>query len=106
MPGRARSCWSGEIPTSTEERSASLWRRACVSLQTADIMAADPYITSYKKTYSDFGLAQSKLWMPDTLCITIAGANTAKTAILKIPACFPDSVVGLFQIARKPICIS
>jgi type I restriction enzyme S subunit len=63
-------------------------------IQTAEIMAADPYIVSYKQTYSDFGLQQSKMWPENTLCITIAGANTAKTAILKIPACFPDSVVG------------
>lgn len=63
-------------------------------IQTAEIMAADPYIRTYKQTYTDFGLAQSKIWSPDTLCITIAGANTAKTAILKLEACFPDSVVG------------
>lgn len=63
-------------------------------IQTADVMAAEPYITSFSQTYSEFGLKQSKLWPPDTLCMTIAGANTAKTAILKIEACFPDSVVG------------
>jgi len=57
-------------------------------------MAADPYITRHSQTYSEFGLQQSKLWKPNTLCITIAGANTAKTAILKFEACFPDSVVG------------
>jgi type I restriction enzyme S subunit len=39
-------------------------------------------------------LKQSKLWNEDTLCITIA-ANIAETAILKIKACFPDSVIGL-----------
>lgn len=63
-------------------------------IQTADIMAADPYITSHSQSLSEFGLAQSKLWPADTLCITIAGANTAQTAILKFPACFPDSVIG------------
>src|SRR4051794_1355722 len=63
-------------------------------IQTADIMAADPYITSFSQTYSDLGLQQSKRWPTDTLCMTIAGANTAKTAILKFEACFPDSVVG------------
>jgi type I restriction enzyme S subunit len=57
-------------------------------------MAADPYITVFRQTLSDFGFSQSKLWPADTLCITIAGANTAKTAILKFDACFPDSVVG------------
>ena len=33
------------------------------------------------------------MWDKGTLCITIA-ANIAKTGILKIDACFPDSVVG------------
>ena len=70
-------------------------------IQTADIMAADPYITSYSQTYSEFGLQQSKLWPPNTLCITIAGANTAKTAILKFEACFPDSVVGFIPDKSK-----
>ena len=64
-------------------------------------MAADPYITTYSQTYSQFGLQQSKMWPPDTLCMTIAGANTAKTAILKIWACFPDSVVGFIPDKTK-----
>jgi type I restriction enzyme, S subunit len=63
-------------------------------IQTAEIMAADPYITTYSQTYSEFGLQQSKMWPPNTLCLTIAGANTAKNAILRFEACFPDSVVG------------
>lgn len=62
-------------------------------LQTADIKKANLYITSYSETYSEFGLAQSKLWNKDTLCITIA-ANIAESAILKLKACFPDSVIG------------
>ena len=33
------------------------------------------------------------MWNKGTLCITIA-ANIAKTAILEMDACFPDSVVG------------
>jgi type I restriction enzyme S subunit len=70
-------------------------------IQTADIMAADPYITTYSQTYSEFGLQQSKMWPPDTLCMTIAGANTARTAILKIEACFPDSVVGFIPDKTK-----
>jgi len=70
-------------------------------IQTADIMAADPYITTYSQTYSEFGLQQSKTWPPNTLCMTIAGANTAKTAILKFEACFPDSVVGFIPDGRK-----
>ncbi len=70
-------------------------------IQTADIMTADPYITEYLHTYSDFGILQSKQWPANTLCITIAGANTAKTAILKFPAYFPDSIVGFIPDPHK-----
>lgn len=62
-------------------------------IQTGDVAAADLYILGYTSTYSDIGLAQSKMWDKGTLCITIA-ANIAKTAILDFDACFPDSVVG------------
>lgn len=61
--------------------------------QTGDIKAANFYLTDYSQTYSEQGLAQSKLWKPGTLCITIA-ANIAESAILGIEGCFPDSVVG------------
>ena len=63
-------------------------------IQTGDVSNADLYIEKFTQTYSDIGLAQSKLWQKDTLCITIA-ANIAKTAILKFDACFPDSIVGM-----------
>ncbi|MBX3479661.1 MAG: restriction endonuclease subunit S [Caulobacter sp.] len=62
-------------------------------VQTGEVRAADRYLTSYAKTYSPFGLEQSRLWPAGTVCITIA-ANIAETAILGIDACFPDSVVG------------
>ena len=62
-------------------------------IQTSDIKNATFYITDYTDTYNEKGLSQSKLWEPDTLCITIA-ANIADTAILGIKACFPDSVMG------------
>lgn len=62
-------------------------------IQTGDIKDADLYLSHYTQTYNEKGLQQSKLWHPNTLCITIA-ANIAETAILKIDACFPDSVVG------------
>lgn len=65
-------------------------------IQTGDIKKANKYIAEYHQTYSEFGLSQSKLWDEDTLCITIA-ANIAETAILKIKACFPDSVVGFIK---------
>ena len=48
-------------------------------IQTADVKAANFYITEYDTTYNEKGLAQSKLWHPGTLCITIA-ANIAEFA--------------------------
>lgn len=80
---------------------ASLYGGSYPFIQTADVMAADPYITSYSQTYSELGFQQSKMWPPGTLCMTIAGANTAKTAILKIEACFPDSIVGFIPDKSK-----
>lgn len=62
-------------------------------IQTADVKNAELYITEYSQTYSEFGLRQSKLWPKGTLRITIA-ANIADTALLGIPACFPDSIMG------------
>ena len=62
-------------------------------VQTGDVKRANLYLSEYEKTYSETGLAQSKLWPAGTLCITIA-ANIADTAILGIDACFPDSVIG------------
>lgn len=69
-------------------------------IQTGEIKAADLYISEYTQTYNEKGLAQSKLWEPETLCITIA-ANIAETAILKIRACFPDSIVGFIADPQK-----
>jgi type I restriction enzyme S subunit len=63
-------------------------------VQTGDIRNADHTITEYSQTYSEAGLAQSKLWPKGTICITIA-ANIAETAILGFDACFPDSVIGV-----------
>ena len=62
-------------------------------IQTGEVANADTYITSYEQTYSEEGLKQSRMWNKGTLCITIA-ANIAKTAILGIDACFPDSIIG------------
>lgn len=62
-------------------------------IQTGDVKHAGLYISSFTQTYTEAGLAQSKLWPVGTLCITIA-ANIADTAILGIEACFPDSVIG------------
>jgi type I restriction enzyme S subunit len=63
-------------------------------IQTGDVRGADHLITEYSQTYSEAGLAQSKLWPAGTLCITIA-ANIAETGILGFDACFPDSVIGV-----------
>lgn len=68
--------------------------------QTGDIKAANFYLTDYSQTYSEKGLAQSKLWNAGTLCITIA-ANIAESAILGVEGCFPDSVVGFVPNADK-----
>lgn len=62
-------------------------------IQTGEVKAANFYINSFTQTYNEKGLSQSKLWSPNTLCITIA-ANIAETAILDIEACFPDSIIG------------
>jgi type I restriction enzyme S subunit len=73
-------------------------------IQTGDIRKAQLYLTEFSQTYSEEGLKQSKLWNENTLCITIA-ANIAETAILKIKACFPDSVIGLIPKDNKTIVL-
>jgi type I restriction enzyme S subunit len=73
-------------------------------IQTGDIRNANGgYIKRYSQTYSEIGLAQSKLWPKGTLCITIA-ANIGETAILDFDACFPDSVVGL--LSKKDVLLN
>lgn len=63
-------------------------------LQTGKVRASNGRIKTFDSHYSEFGLAQSKLWPAGTICITIA-ANIAESGILSFDACFPDSVVGL-----------
>ena len=63
-------------------------------IQTGDVRNSDHLIKEYSQTYSEAGLAQSKLWPRGTICITIA-ANIAETGILDFDACFPDSVIGM-----------
>ncbi len=70
-------------------------------IQTGDIQKANFYITEYSQTYSEDGLAQSKLWNQGTMVISIVGANTAETAILGFDACFPDSVIGFIPDKQK-----
>lgn len=69
-------------------------------IQTGDIKASNGRITSFSQTYSEAGLAQSRLWPAGTMCITIA-ANIAETGILSFPACFPDSVVGFIPYSDR-----
>ena len=69
-------------------------------VQTGDIKRAGLWIRNYEQSYSEQGLAQSKLWPTGTLCITIA-ANIAETSILDIEACFPDSVIGFIADRDK-----
>jgi type I restriction enzyme S subunit len=71
-------------------------------IQTGDIARSGGRITGHQQSYSEAGLAQSRLWPPGTVAITIA-ANIADSAILTYPACFPDSVVGL--IADPERCV-
>ncbi len=64
-------------------------------IQTGEIRAVNGgIIKKFTNTYSEKGLAQSKLWPKGTLCLTIA-ANIGETAFLGFDACFPDSVVGI-----------
>jgi len=69
-------------------------------IQTGDIKHANLYVTDYSQTYTEAGLAQSRIWKAGALCITIA-ANIADTAILGIDACFPDSVIGFIPDDEK-----
>ncbi|EPM0510176.1 TPA: restriction endonuclease subunit S [Pseudomonas putida] len=68
--------------------------------QTGDVKGAELYLRNYSSTYNEKGLAQSKLWRPGTLCVTIA-ANIADTSILSVSGCFPDSVVGFVADPKK-----
>jgi type I restriction enzyme, S subunit len=63
-------------------------------IQTGDVRNSDSTVSEFSQTYSEAGLAQSKLWPAGTVCITIA-ANIAETAVLGFDACFPDSIIGM-----------
>ncbi len=69
-------------------------------VQTGDVRNSNHNITTYSQTYNETGLAQSKLWIKGTICITIA-ANIAETGILGFDACFPDSVIGIVVDERQ-----
>ncbi|MBW2558312.1 MAG: restriction endonuclease subunit S [Deltaproteobacteria bacterium] len=80
--------------------AAHLYNGPYPFVQTGDVKHAGLYLTKYSQTYSEEGLAQSRLWEIGTLCITIA-ANIADTAVLAIDACFPDSVIGFIPEKDK-----
>ena len=65
-------------------------------IQTGDIVNASENHggIKYTQTLNEEGLNVSKLFKSDVLLITIA-ANIGDTAILKYPACFPDSIVAI-----------
>lgn len=56
-------------------------------------------IYDYEQTLNDQGKAVSREFAPGTILVTIA-ANIGETAILGIPMCVPDSIVGV--CVRKP----
>lgn len=64
-------------------------------IQTGDISGADHCLNEFTQTYSEMGLAQSRIWPAGTVCIAIVGATVGETAILSFDACFPDSVIGI-----------
>lgn len=70
-------------------------------IQTGDISQAEHYIETFEKTYSEAGLAQSKLWPKDTVCIAIVGATIGESGILSFDAAFPDSVIGMTTDRRQ-----
>ena len=47
--------------------AAHLYNGMYPFIQTGDVTAANGRITSYRQTYSEAGLAQSKLWPVNTL---------------------------------------
>ncbi len=71
-----------------------LYGDAIPFVQTGDVSRSGGRIESFTQRYSEFGIAQSKIWPQGTVCITIA-ANIAASGILGFDSCFPDSVVGL-----------
>jgi len=73
-------------------------------IQTGDITKGNSiYLKKYKQTYSEDGIKQSRLFLKDTIAITIA-ANIGDTKILGFDCYFPDSVVG-FNVER-PLFVS
>ena len=72
-------------------------------LQTGDLSQAGRTVSHSSQTYSEKGLAQSKLWPSGTVCIAIVGATIGESAITAMPACFPDSVIGMVPDQTKAL---
>ncbi|MEI6673939.1 MAG: restriction endonuclease subunit S [Verrucomicrobiota bacterium] len=67
-------------------------------VQTGDITGSSRYITGFKQTLNERGVAVSKEFPKGTLVMAIA-ANIGDVAILDFPAFFPDSIVGLVPMS-------
>jgi type I restriction enzyme, S subunit len=64
-------------------------------IQTGDIAkSAGGYISNASQSLNELGASVSLMFPAGTIAVTIA-ANIADTAILSVPMCFPDSVVGV-----------
>jgi type I restriction enzyme, S subunit len=95
-------CWA-PLPTLGElargkskhrpRNDPALFGDAMPFIQTGEVARSGGRIIAHSSAYSAFGVAQSRVFPRDTVCITIA-ANIADTGILQFDACFPDSVVG------------
>ena len=104
--------WLGDIPAHWEVRRVkqatrilrgkfthrprndpSLYDGKYPFIQTGIVARADKFITSFKQTLNEKGLAVSKMFPGETLVMTIA-ANIGEVAVLTFDACFPDSIVG------------
>jgi type I restriction enzyme S subunit len=72
-------------------------------IQTGDLSGDKNYLEVFSQSYSDIGLAQSKLWPSGTVCIAIVGATIGESSILSFDACFPDSVIGMVASSGKAI---
>ncbi len=69
-------------------------------IQTGDVPKDELFIGSHSQTLNERGLSVSRLFPEGTLTITIA-ATIAEVGILKYPACFPDSIVGITPKLNK-----
>lgn len=104
--------WIGDIPSHWEVRRVkqatrilrgkfshrprndpSLYDGLHPFIQTGEVAQAAKFITNYRQSLNDKGLAVSKVFPSGTLVMTIA-ANIGEVAILTFDACFPDSIVG------------